>query len=254
LLWGPAAKLALWPTIAICRDDATACKAGQFRASFAREPLCRGRATDETRTREGPRRPSPAIAANRGRLRRGVHDPCRVVPHPGLLGSLLLPVLLLRSRVRPRHRRVGRRTACSCAGQRCGLRDLPRGPGGASLAAMAAIALVDAIDQTLLRNVIVGGWLAIVGAVLGTACPVGVRLAAPAGPSTVEWMWAINGAASVAGPTLAALIGLARGSRAVLAAGLACYLLAALCGLAARRLRQGRPAEHLTPDRSHSRR
>lgn len=117
----------------------------------------------------------------------------------------------------------------------------------ASLTAMAAIPLFDAIDQTLLRNVIVGGWLAIVGAVLGTAFPVGVRLAAPAGPSTIEWMWAINGAASIVGSTLAALIGLESGSRAVLAAGLACYLLAALCGLSARRLRRGRAAGHPSP-------
>ena len=118
---------------------------------------------------------------------------------------------------------------------------------GASLAAMAAIPLVDAIDQTILRNVIVGGSLAVIGAVLGTAFPVGVRLAAPAGPSTVEWMWAINGAASIAGSALAALIGLASGSRAVLATGLACYLVAAVCGLSARRLRRGRPAEPPSP-------
>jgi hypothetical protein len=118
---------------------------------------------------------------------------------------------------------------------------------GASLAAMAAIPFVDAIDETLLRNVLVGGSLAIIGAALGTAFPVGVRLAAPSGPSTVEWMWAINGAASIAGSAVAALIGLASGSRAVLATGLACYVLAAGCGLSARQLRRRRPAERPSP-------
>ena len=118
---------------------------------------------------------------------------------------------------------------------------------GASLAATAAIPLVDSIDQTLLRNAIVGGSLAIIGAALGTAFPVGVRLAAPAGPSTVEWMWAINGAASIAGSALAALIGLASGSRAVLATGLACYVLATGCGLSALRLRLARATDHPSP-------
>lgn len=108
----------------------------------------------------------------------------------------------------------------------------------ASLAAMAAIPFVDAIAQTAVRNVIVGGSLAIVGAVLGTAFPIGVRLAAPAGPSTVEWMWAINGAASIVGSALAALIGLAGGSRAVVATGLGCYVLAVCGGLVARSRRQ----------------
>ena len=111
-----------------------------------------------------------------------------------------------------------------------------------SLAAMAAIPFVDAIDQTLVRNLIVGGSLSIIGAVLGTAFPVGVRLAAPAGPSTVEWMWAINGAASIVGSALAALIGLAGGSRAVVATGLGCYALAVCGGLVARSRRQKRRA------------
>jgi hypothetical protein len=48
-------------------------------------------------------------------------------------------------------------------------------------------------------------------------------------------MWAINGAASIAGSAAAAIIGLALGSRAVLITGLAFYILVAFCGYQAMR-------------------
>jgi hypothetical protein len=74
------------------------------------------------------------------------------------------------------------------------------------------------------------------GFVLGFAFPIGIRLVAPTGPWAVQKMWAVNGAASIAGSALAALLGITFGSRAVLAAGLAAYALATLCGWRAARL------------------
>jgi len=44
-------------------------------------------------------------------------------------------------------------------------------------------------------------------------------------------MWAINGAATVAGTSFAAILGIAQGSRIVLLCGLVCYLVATLEGL-----------------------
>jgi hypothetical protein len=72
------------------------------------------------------------------------------------------------------------------------------------------------------------------GTTLGTAFPIGVRMMAPHGAGVVQRMWAVNGAASIAGSALAALIGLAGGSRVVVLTGLGCYIAAAGCGWAAR--------------------
>jgi hypothetical protein len=77
----------------------------------------------------------------------------------------------------------------------------------------------------------VGLLMGIVGAALGLAFPLGVRLAA--GEWAVQKLWAVNGAASIAGSVAAALLGLGLGSRAVLLSGLVCYLLVALCGMRA---------------------
>jgi hypothetical protein len=75
-----------------------------------------------------------------------------------------------------------------------------------------------------------GGITGVVGFVLGFGFPLGVRLVAPAGERAVQKMWAVNGAASIAGSSLAALLGLTLGCRAVLIGGFVFYALAALCG------------------------
>jgi hypothetical protein len=64
------------------------------------------------------------------------------------------------------------------------------------------------------------------------------------GEWAVQKMWAVNGAASIAGSALAVTLGLGLGCHAVLAAGFLCYLLVACCGLAAARIRAD-AAEHL---------
>ena len=49
-------------------------------------------------------------------------------------------------------------------------------------------------------------------------------------------MWAVNGAASIAGSALAVTLGLGLGCHAVLAAGFLSYVLVAGCGVAAMRI------------------
>jgi hypothetical protein len=80
----------------------------------------------------------------------------------------------------------------------------------------------------------------VAGALLGFCFPLGMRLIAGTGEDTVQRLWAINGAAGVAGTSVAAMLGMMAGSRAVLAAGVACYLLVyAMGSLAARRRASG---------------
>jgi hypothetical protein len=66
-------------------------------------------------------------------------------------------------------------------------------------------------------------------------------------------MWAINGAASIAGSAAAAIIGLALGSRAVLITGLGFYILVAFCGYHAMRVASER-GEVVPTDAGRSRR
>lgn len=94
------------------------------------------------------------------------------------------------------------------------------------------IAGLEQLDAAWLRATVTGLVLLVTGFVLGFGFPLGVRLAAPAGPWVVQKMWAINGAASIAGAALAATLGVAFGSRTVLAAGFVAYLVAALAGWA----------------------
>ena len=75
----------------------------------------------------------------------------------------------------------------------------------------------------------------IVGMALGLGFPLGVGMAALHGESAIQRMWAINGAASIAGSGLAALVGLGAGSAATLAAGLMCYVLASAAGVSVHR-------------------
>lgn len=102
--------------------------------------------------------------------------------------------------------------------------------------AVGAFELVPRLEALALpvRLVVVGLLVLAVGMALGLGFPLGVRLAAPLGDRVVQRMWAINGAASIAGSALAALVGLIAGSRATVAAGLLCYLGAVVTGASSR--------------------
>ncbi|MGH7517195.1 MAG: hypothetical protein ACREOC_06970 [Gemmatimonadales bacterium] len=101
---------------------------------------------------------------------------------------------------------------------------------GGALLAFQVIPELDRVSAEPVRLLLVGGGVMVVGTALGLGFPLGVRLAAPHGDGAIQRMWAVNGAASIAGSGLAALIGLGAGSRATLVAGLACYLLASTAG------------------------
>jgi hypothetical protein len=110
---------------------------------------------------------------------------------------------------------------------------------------LPALARLEQVDSSLARALAAGAVTGTVGFVLGFGFPLGVRLVAPAGEWAVQKMWAVNGAASIAGSALAVMLGLGLGSHAVLAAGFLCYVLVACCGLAATRTRVDAAAEHL---------
>jgi hypothetical protein len=97
------------------------------------------------------------------------------------------------------------------------------------------IPAVERIDTEPLRLLAAGSLVLAIGMALGLAFPLGVALAAPGGERIIQRMWAVNGAASIAGAALAALIGLAVGSRATVLGGLLCYMAAGLMGTYVRR-------------------
>jgi len=92
--------------------------------------------------------------------------------------------------------------------------------------ALAAVPLLESVGTASARIAIVSLVLAAVGFILGCAFPLGVRSVAPTGEWAIQKMWAINGAASIAASVLAAVIGLAWGSGAVLTGGIVAYGLA----------------------------
>ncbi len=93
--------------------------------------------------------------------------------------------------------------------------------------------LLESIGSGAGRALAAGLLLAGVGFLLGFAFPIGVRIVGPTGEWSVQKMWAVNGAASIAASALSALLGISFGSRAVILAGLACYVVTALAGRAA---------------------
>jgi hypothetical protein len=101
------------------------------------------------------------------------------------------------------------------------------------LAVLAALPLVPALERVHASALRIGSVFLVlggVGFVLGFAFPLGVRRVAGTGEWAVQKMWAVNGAASIAGSVLAALVGLAFGTPAVLATGVAAYALALAAG------------------------
>jgi hypothetical protein len=120
---------------------------------------------------------------------------------------------------------------------------IPRA-GWAILATLAALWLclplvpyLERIDNLELRFGMIALVLGAVGCALGFAFPLGVRSVAQTGEWAIQKMWAINGAASIAATVLAALVGLAWGTRAVLGCGLAAYAVAVAAGTVLERTR-----------------
>jgi hypothetical protein len=101
--------------------------------------------------------------------------------------------------------------------------------------AIAAFPLLEEVAQTAVRLGLVGALVGGVGFALGLAFPLGVRVVAPTGEWAVQKMWAVNGAASIAGSVLAAFLGITLGTGWVLGAGLTAYMLAFAAGAGAQR-------------------
>lgn len=114
------------------------------------------------------------------------------------------------------------------------------------VAMVTPISALGAIGSPAGRAAGAGILTGIVGFVLGFAFPLGVRLVGPTGEWAVQKVWAINGAASIAGSAAAAMIGVGFGCRAVLSAGLLFYVVVAICGYQAMKIALatpgGRPA------------
>ena len=91
---------------------------------------------------------------------------------------------------------------------------------------LPAASVLEGMQSATARVFIIGTALAATGFALGCAFPLGVRRVAPTGEWAIQKMWAMNGAASIAASVLAAVIGLAWGSAAVLTAGILAYALA----------------------------
>lgn len=136
--------------------------------------------------------------------------------------------------------------AGSGAGSLLSIRARSRAAVGAAIAggacAVAITALLPSVFATLqaappARKLAVAGALLVAqGVPLGMMFPIGLRVAGrELGPAAVPWMWAINGAASVAGSALAVVVAITAGYTWSLALGVACYGLAAVAAWQATR-------------------
>jgi hypothetical protein len=102
--------------------------------------------------------------------------------------------------------------------------------------ALVGLRFLEQVGPATVRLGLIAALVGGIGVVLGFAFPLGVRVVAPTGEWAVQKMWAINGAASIAGTVLAALAGITLGSRWVLIAGIAAYALAVAAGVSAQRV------------------
>lgn len=98
------------------------------------------------------------------------------------------------------------------------------------LAGIRGFDALETIGSLAGRCAAVGAVMGLTGFALGFGFPLGVRLVSPLGAAAVQKAWAVNGAASIAGAALAALLGIVFGCVGPLAAGLGFYVLAALLG------------------------
>ena len=99
------------------------------------------------------------------------------------------------------------------------------------IVALPALSIVERVPSAIGRETIVRLIMGAMGFVLGFGFPLGVRLVAPSGEWSVQRMWAINGAASIAGSALAPILGVTLGCRATLTAGFCFYALVTVCGM-----------------------
>jgi len=90
--------------------------------------------------------------------------------------------------------------------------------------------------ETPVRIAASAALLTVMGVLMGTAFPLGLRLAVASRPALAPWLWGINGATSVLGSVLAVVVAMAFGISASLWAGVASYAAAAMAfAVAARR-------------------
>jgi hypothetical protein len=93
---------------------------------------------------------------------------------------------------------------------------------------LATLPLIAAFSDgsTPARIAISGALLGAMGLLMGTAFPLGMRLAAASRPGLAPWLWGVNGATSVLASVLAVVISMALGISASFWAGVAVYVLA----------------------------
>jgi len=80
--------------------------------------------------------------------------------------------------------------------------------------------------ETPTRIVVSAALLAVMGVFMGTAFPLGMRLATRARPALAPWLWGVNGAMSVLASVLAVVIAMAVGIAASFWTGVAAYVFA----------------------------
>jgi hypothetical protein len=95
----------------------------------------------------------------------------------------------------------------------------------ANLVMVPLIHVFTAAD-TPTRITVSAALLALIGVFMGTAFPMGMRLAMRTRPGLGPWLWGVNGATSVFASVLAVVIAMAVGISASFWTGVACYLLA----------------------------
>lgn len=83
-------------------------------------------------------------------------------------------------------------------------------------------------SSTPVRILVAAGILFPMGFCMGTAFPLGMKLAAARAPGVTAWLWGVNGATSVCASVFAIVISLTAGISASFWLGLAFYLLASL--------------------------
>jgi hypothetical protein len=97
-------------------------------------------------------------------------------------------------------------------------------------------------SSALVRVPVAAGLVGFAGFFMGLALPTGMRVAAASAPGLIPWLWGINGATSVFGSVLAAVLALAYGISASYWTGVACYALA-IAALALHWRRDGATAQ-----------
>jgi len=85
--------------------------------------------------------------------------------------------------------------------------------------------------STPVRIIIAALSLFPIGLFMGTAFPIGIRIASHSSRHLIPWLWGINGAMSILASVLAVLIAMTFGIKAAYWTGFACYTLAVGIGI-----------------------